>query len=67
MSISIRTFTRSVLLAATLGLICGSPTQAADVTSGEARATTKEAYIYGFPMVDSYRIQYAFFVAKGMT
>ena len=36
--------------------------QAADVTAAEARAIAKEAYIYGFPMVDSYRIQYAYFV-----
>lgn len=28
----------------------------------EARAIAKEAYIYGFPMVDSYRIQHAYFV-----
>ena len=28
----------------------------------EARAIAKEAYIYGFPMVDSYRVQYAYFV-----
>lgn len=28
----------------------------------EIRAIAKEAYIYGFPMVDSYRIQYAYFV-----
>ncbi|MDH3328049.1 MAG: DUF1254 domain-containing protein [Desulfobulbaceae bacterium] len=28
----------------------------------EARAITKEAYISGFPMVDSYRIRYAYFV-----
>ena len=27
----------------------------------EARSTAKEAYIYGFPMVDSYRIQHAYF------
>jgi hypothetical protein len=32
------------------------------VTPEEARAIAKEAYIYGFPMVDSYRIQYAYFV-----
>lgn len=32
------------------------------VTPAEARAIAKEAYIYGYPMVDSYRIQYAFFV-----
>jgi hypothetical protein len=28
----------------------------------EARTIAKEAYIFGFPMVDSYRIQYAYFV-----
>ncbi len=28
----------------------------------EARTIAKEAYIYGFPMVDSYRIQHAYFV-----
>jgi hypothetical protein len=30
----------------------------------EARAIAKEAYIYGFPMVDGYRIQYAYFVDR---
>jgi hypothetical protein len=34
------------------------------VTPAEARAIAKEAYIYGFPMVDSYRIQHAYFVDK---
>lgn len=28
----------------------------------DIQAIVKEAYIYGFPMVDSYRIQYAYFV-----
>ena len=37
---------------------CARPT----VTPQEARAIAKEAYVYGFPMVDSYRIQYAYFV-----
>ena len=36
--------------------------QAQDVTAAEARAIAKEAYIYGFPMVDNYRIQHAYFV-----
>jgi hypothetical protein len=35
-----------------------------DITPTEARAIAKEAYIYGYPMVDSYRIQYAYFVDK---
>ena len=32
------------------------------VTPAEAQAIAKEAYIYGFPLVDGYRIQYAYFV-----
>ena len=36
----------------------------APVTAAEARAIAKEAYIYGFPMVDNYRIQYAYFVDR---
>jgi hypothetical protein len=32
------------------------------VTPAQARAIAKEAYIYGYPMVDSYRIQHAYFV-----
>jgi hypothetical protein len=39
-----------------------SNVQAMDVTAAEARAIAKEAYIYGFPMVDNYRIQYSYFV-----
>lgn len=30
----------------------------------QLRAIAKEAYIYGFPMVDNYRVQYAYFVDK---
>jgi hypothetical protein len=37
----------------------------APVTAAEARAIAKEAYIYGFPMVDNYRILYAYFVDRG--
>jgi hypothetical protein len=32
------------------------------VSPAEARAIAREAYVYGFPMVDSYRIQYSYFV-----
>jgi hypothetical protein len=32
------------------------------VSPAEARAIAKEAYIYGFPVVDNYRIQHAYFV-----
>jgi hypothetical protein len=38
----------------------------ASLTPAEARAITKEAYVYGFPLVDNYRIQYDYFVdSKG--
>jgi hypothetical protein len=32
------------------------------LTPSEARTITQDAYIYGFPLVDSYRIQYSYFV-----
>jgi hypothetical protein len=32
------------------------------MTPSEARAITKEAYIYGYPLVDNYRINYSYFV-----
>ncbi len=34
----------------------------ATLPAAEARAIAKDAYIYGFPIVDSYRIQHAYFV-----
>ena len=34
------------------------------VTPAEARTIAREAYVYGFPLVDSYRIQYAYFVDR---
>jgi hypothetical protein len=40
------------------------PPSPAVVTPEQARAIAKDAYIYGFPMVDNYRIQYAYFVNK---
>src|SRR5436305_4598873 len=38
--------------------------RAADITPAEARAIVKEAYIYGFPLGDNYRIQYGYFVDR---
>ena len=37
---------------------------AADITPAEARDIAKEAYIYGYPMVDGYRVQYSYFVDR---
>jgi hypothetical protein len=35
-----------------------------DVTPAEARTIAKEAYVYGFPVVDDYRVQYGYFVDR---
>src|SRR5687768_9328401 len=40
------------------------PSSAIEATPAELRAIIKEAYIYGFPMVDSHRIQYSYFVEQ---
>lgn len=40
------------------------PPAGAEITPAEARAVAKDAYIYGFPLVDNYRVQYAYFVDK---
>ena len=39
-----------------------SPPPAAAVTPEAARAIAKDAYVYGFPMVDDYRVMYSYFV-----
>jgi hypothetical protein len=49
----------------TLALLSLFPFAAASAQTtaspAEARAIAKEAYIYGYPMVDGYRVQYDFF------
>ncbi|MDI7864631.1 DUF1254 domain-containing protein [Rhizobiaceae bacterium n13] len=41
-----------------------TPAHAQGVSAEEARAIAREAYIYGFPLVDSYRIQHSYFVNR---
>lgn len=54
-----------VFLTSCLLIACPTASQADEkLTPEEARAIAKEAYIYGYPMVDSYRIQYAYFVDR---
>src|SRR5437762_2049037 len=53
---------RMQILALALGLALKTTIRAADVTPAEARSIVKEAYVYGFPIVDDYRIQYSYFV-----
>lgn len=42
-------------------------TQSDQPTPEEARAIAQEAYVYGFPLVDSYRIQYSYFQDSAST
>jgi hypothetical protein len=54
---------RSLVSALFVACVADLPVLAQTVaTPAEVRAIAKEAYIYGFPMVDSYRIQHAYFV-----
>jgi hypothetical protein len=46
-----------------LALIIAAPhAHAQTMMPAEARAIAKDAYVYGFPLVDNYRIQYSYFV-----
>src|SRR5437762_14319979 len=56
--------TKTVLVAALATVLALTAVRAADVSPAEARAIAKEAYIYGFPIVDNYRIQHAYWVDK---
>ncbi|AML52855.1 DUF1254 domain-containing protein [Falsihalocynthiibacter arcticus] len=60
MNISKLNFAAVVTAAALLAPVA----YAQDVTPAEAREIAKDAYIYGYPVVDSYRVQYAFFADK---
>ena len=44
--------------------LLAAPTHAQSLSADEARAIAKDATIYGFPLVDSYRIQYSYFVDR---
>ncbi|TDQ18223.1 hypothetical protein DFQ04_0021 [Algoriphagus boseongensis] len=55
--------TNSLIIFSILLLLFGScGTSENSLTPEEARAIAKEAYIYGFPLVDNYRISHAYFV-----
>jgi hypothetical protein len=56
---------RSLVSALLVAGVAVLPAHAQSVVSpAEARAIAEEAYIYGYPMVDSYRIQHAYFVDR---
>ena len=59
------TMKRTYLITAALAAMLARTTAyAADITPAEARAIAQEAYIYGFPVVDNYRIQHAYWVDR---
>lgn len=53
-----------VVVALVSGLAWNSTARAAGATPDEARTIAKEAYIYGFPLVDNYRVEYSYFVDR---
>jgi hypothetical protein len=69
---------RVAVLAAVLALLAACSTNKADdsatsapppespnaVSLEQTRAIAKEAYVYGFPIVDNYRVMYSYFVNK---
>src|SRR5580700_564246 len=61
MNVTRRSFAVGASLAGIVGPVGA---RAADVGAEEARAIAKEAYIYGEPIVDNYRVQYAYFVDR---
>jgi len=52
----------AVAAAAVLVASCAKAPEAPALTAAEAREIARDAYVYGFPMVDNYRIQHAYFV-----
>src|SRR5256886_9169987 len=56
--------TKTILTSLGFALAFTFTVRAADITPAEARAIAKEAYIYGFPIVDNYRIQHSYFVDR---
>jgi hypothetical protein len=53
-------FARRILLGVLLASVAAARVQA--INPDEARAIVRDAYVYGFPLVDNYRVQYAYFV-----
>src|SRR5258707_6949841 len=47
------------------GALLAAPVRAQSVSPPEVRAIAKDATIWGFPLVDSYRVQYSYFVDRG--
>lgn len=46
-------------------LVSAAAAQPAPLSADEARAIARDAYVYGYPLVDHYRIQHSYFVDRG--
>ena len=55
---------KSTLIAFVLAVLFLPASAQTNVTPTEARAIAKDAYIYGFSVVDSYRVQHAYCVDR---
>src|SRR5580765_7631992 len=53
--------TRGTSVVTLLVLLAGSAAGAQTLKPAQVREIARDAYIYGFPLVDNYRIQYAYF------
>jgi hypothetical protein len=49
---------------AVAGALLAAPARAQSVPPAEVRAIARDAVIWGFPLVDSYRVQYSYFVDR---
>lgn len=52
-------------IAASAAAAAGGVNDAARVSPEEARAIARDAFVYGFPLVDSYRIMHTYYVEAG--
>jgi hypothetical protein len=60
----LKSFVLSIAVALAFALPSDPAIAQTTITPAEAREIARDAYIYGYPMVDNYRIMYAYFVAR---
>ena len=55
---------QSLFIIFAIYILCGCQSSSISITPSEARKIAQEAYVYGFPLVDNYRIQHTYFINK---
>ena len=63
-SIFVSTFTPMVFFLEPIQFTVQAQAIKSGLTPAEARVIAKEAYIYGFPLVDNYRVLHSYFVDR---